>query len=94
MKTVKAEGFLPTLGKVLFLMLLCGLLLQLILVQAGIGTEWIFERFPILNAVRDVLPDVLYIFWPLSVWLGFKIGKHAGMKKGALREREKLGIPF
>jgi hypothetical protein len=44
--------------------------------------------------VGDVTPVGLYIFWLVSLWLGFIIGKQVGMKRAASRERKKLGIPF
>lgn len=92
-KKMKEEGFVSILGKLLFLILVCGLLLLLILEKTGGGIEWIFARFPILNVV-DVSPVGLYILWLVSLWLVFKIGKQVGMKRGAARERKRLGIPF
>ncbi len=93
-KKDKEEGFVSILVKLLFLILVCGLIFLLIIVKAGGGIEWIFARFPILKVVSDVSPVGLYIFWLVSLWLGFKIGKQVGMKRGAARERKKLGIPF
>ena len=90
----KGEGFLSVFGKLLFLILLYGLAFLLILEKTGAGTGWIFDRAPILNAVREVTPVGLYIFWLVSLWLGFKIGKRTGLKRGASRERQRLGIPF
>lgn len=90
----KKEGFVSILIKLLFLILLCGLSFLLIIVKAEGGIEWIFTRFPILKVVRDVSPVGFYIFWLISLWLGFKIGKQVGMKRGAARERKRLGIPF
>lgn len=91
---VKAEGFASILGKLLFLILIYGLLLVLILEKEGGGIDWIFATIPILEMVRDVSPVGLYIFWLLSLWIGFKFGKHAGMTRGAARERNRMGIPF
>jgi len=91
---MKEEGFFSILGKLLFLILLCGLLFILDLERAGRGIEWILARFPILKVVGDVSPVGLYIFWLVSLWIGFKIGKQVGMKRAAARERKKLGIPF
>ena len=93
-KRVKEEGFASILGKLLFLILVCGLLLLFVLEKAGGGREWIFARFPILKVASDVSPVGLYVFWLVSLWLGFKIGKQVGMKRGAARERKRLGIPF
>jgi hypothetical protein len=93
-KRVKEEGFVSILGKLLFLILVCGLLLLFVLEKAGGGIEWILARFPILKVVSDVSPIGLYVFWLVSLWLGFKIGKQVGMKRGAARERKRLGIPF
>jgi hypothetical protein len=93
-KKGKEEGFFSILGKLLFLILLCGLLFLLDLERAGRGIEWILARFPILKVAGDVSPVGLYIFWLVSVWIGFKIGKQVGMKRAAARERKKLGIPF
>ncbi len=94
----KEEGFVSILGKLLFMVLVYGLLFLLVLERAGGGIEWILEwilaRFPILKVVRDVSPVGLYIFWLVTLWLGFKIGKHAGMRGVAARERKRLGIPF
>jgi hypothetical protein len=93
-KRVKEEGFASILGKLLFLILFCGLILLFVLEKAGGGTGWIFARFPILEVASDVSPTGIYIFWLVSLWLGFKIGKQVGMKRGAARERKRLGIPF
>lgn len=93
-KKVKEEGFFSILGKLLFLILLCGLLFILDPGRARRGIEWISAQFPILNVVGDVTPVGLYIFWLVSLWLGFNIGKQVGMKRAASRERKKLGIPF
>jgi hypothetical protein len=92
-KKVKEESFVSILGKLLFLILVYGLLLLLALEKKGGGVEWIFARFPILKVV-DVSPVGLYIIWLVSLWLGFKIGKQVGMKRGAAKERKRLGIPF
>lgn len=91
---VKEEGFVSILGKVVFLMLVYGLLLLSILEIEGGGIDWIFARVPILEVFREVSHVGLYIFWLVSLWVGFKIGKHAGMMKGAARERNRMGIPF
>ena len=91
---VKEEGFVSILGKLLFLILVYGLLLVLILEKEGGGIDWIFAQFPILEVVRDVSPVGLYIFWLLSLWTGFKFGKQVGMTRGAARERNRVGIPF
>ncbi len=93
---VKEEGFFSILGKLLFLILIYGLLLALILEKEGGGTGWVFARFPILEAVRDVSPVGLYIVWLVSLWVGFRFGKHVGMKRAEARERERnrIGIPF
>jgi hypothetical protein len=93
-KKVKEEGFFSFLGKLLFFILLCGLLFLSDPERAGRGIEWIFVQFPILKVVGDVTPVGLYIFWLVSLWLGFKIGKQVGLKRAASRERKKLGIPF
>ena len=93
-KKVKADGFFSFLGKLLFFILLCGLLFISDPERAGRGMEWIFVQFPILKAVGDITPVGLYIFWLVSLWLGFKIGKQVGLKRAASRERKKLGIPF
>ena len=92
-KRVKDESFISILGKLLFLVLVWGLVLLLVLERTGAGIDWILNRFPILKVV-DVSPVGLYIFWLFSLWLGFKIGKQLGMKRGAARERKKLGIPY
>jgi hypothetical protein len=91
---VKKEGFVSILGKLLFLILVYGLLLLLILEKEGGGIDWIFAQFPILEVVRDVSHVGFYIFWLLSLWIGFKFGKHVGMTRGAARERNRMGIPF
>jgi hypothetical protein len=91
---VKEEGFFSFLGKLLFFILLCGLLFISDPERAGRGIEWIFVQFPILKLVGDVTPVGLYIFWLVSLWLGFKIGMQVGLKRAASRERKKLGIPF
>jgi hypothetical protein len=93
-KKDKEAGFVSILGKLLFLILVYGLVLLLVLEKAGGGIEWILTRFPILKVVRDVSPVDLYIFWLVTLWLGFKIGKQAGMRGVASRERKRLGIPF
>ncbi|MFZ2225665.1 MAG: hypothetical protein WAV26_13365 [Candidatus Deferrimicrobium sp.] len=93
-KKMKEEGFFSILGKLLFLILLCGLLFILDPERARRGIKWIFSQFPTLKVVGDVTPVGLYIFWLVSLWLGFKIGKQVGMKRAASRERKKLGIPF
>ena len=93
-KKVKEDGFFSFLGKLLFFILLCGLLFISDPERAGRGMEWILVRFPILKVVGEVTPAGLYVFWLVSLWLGFKIGKQAGLKKAASRERKKLGIPF
>ena len=92
-KRLKEGGFASILGKLLFLILFCGLLLLFALEKAGGGMGWIFARFPILEVVSDS-PTGIYAFWLVSLWLGFKIGKQVGMKRGAARERKRLGIPF
>jgi len=92
-KRVKDESFVSILGKLLFLILVSGLLLLLVLERTGGGIEWIFARFPILKVV-DVSPVGLYIVWLVSLCLGFKLGKQVGMKRGAARERKRLGIPL
>jgi len=93
-KKVKEEGFVSILGKLLFLILVYGLLLLIVLEKADGGIEWILTRFPILKVVRDVSPVDLYIFWLVTLWLGYKIGKQVGMRGVAARERKRLGIPF
>lgn len=90
----KDEGFGSVFVKLLFLILVYGLVALMFIEKTEGGTDWIFARFPILNVVRDVSPIGLYIFWLFSLWLGFKIGKQLGMKRGAARERKKLGIPY
>ena len=95
---VKEEGFVSILGKLLFLILVYGLLLLLILEKEGGRINMIFAQFPILEVVRDVSHVGLYIFWLVSLWIGFKFGKHVGMTRGAARgaarERNRMGIPF
>jgi len=44
--------------------------------------------------VVDVSPVGLYVLWLVSLWLVFKIGKQVGLKRGAARERKRLGIPL
>jgi hypothetical protein len=92
-KKVKEESFVSLLGKILFLILVYGLLLLLVLEKKGGGIEWIIARIPILKEV-EVSPVGLYVVWLVSLWLGFRIGKQVGMKKGASRERKRLGIPL
>ena len=82
------------LYKLLFLLLVSALLLLLVLERAGVGTEQILARFPVLKGVANVSLVEAYIFWLASVWLGFEIGNQVGVRKGAARERKKLGIPF
>jgi hypothetical protein len=91
---VKHEGFFSILGKLLFLILVYGLLLVLVLETEGRGIKWIFAQFPFLEVARDVSPVGLYIFWLVSLWLGFKFGKQVGIKKGAVIERKRIGMPF
>lgn len=91
---MKEEGFASILAKFLFLALIYGLFLVLILEKEGGGMTWVFVRFPILEMVRGVSFVGLYVFWLLSLWIGFKFGKRAGMVRGAARERNKMGIPF
>lgn len=91
---VKDEGFVSILGKLLFLILIYGLLLVLILEKEGGGLDPIFARFPILEVVRGVSPVGLYIFWLFTLWIGFKFGKQVGMTRGAVRERNRMGIPY
>src|SRR5512139_140491 len=94
-KKDKEEGVASILYKLLFLILVFGLVLLLILEKAGGGTGLVFAQFPILKNVADhVSPVNIYLFWLASVWLGFKIGKQVGMKRGALNERRRLGIAF
>lgn len=90
----KDEGFLSIFAKLLYLILVYGLVVLLILDKTGSGTGWIFARFPVLEVVRDVSPAGLYLFWLVSLWIGYMIGKHTGLKRGASRERKRLGIPF
>ena len=91
---VKDEGFVSILAKLLFMILVYGLLFVLILEKEGGGVDWIFAQFPILDVVRGVSPVGLYILWLISLWLGFKFGKQVGIKKGAVMERNRIGIPF
>lgn len=91
---VKDEGFVSILAKIFFMILVYGLLFILILEKEGGGVDWIFAQFPILDVVRGVSPVGLYIFWLLSLWVGFKFGKQVGMTRGAVRERNRIGIPF
>jgi hypothetical protein len=93
-KKDREEGFFSTLGKLLFLILTSVLLFLLVLERAGSGIEWIVARFPFLKMARDISPVDLYMFWLVTLWLGFKIGKQAGMRGVAARERKRLGIPF
>jgi len=93
-KRMKEEGFVSILGRLLFLILVYCLVLLLVLEREGGGIDWIFARFPFLKVVRDVSPVGIYIFWLVSLWLGFKIGKQVGMKRGAVGERNRIGIPF
>jgi len=94
-KKDREEGVVSILYKLLFLILVFGLVLLLVLEKAGGGMGWVFARFPILKKViEDASPVSLYLFWLISLWLGFKIGKHVGMKRGAVNERRKLGIAF
>ncbi|HEX9135672.1 MAG TPA: hypothetical protein VF905_01840 [Nitrospirota bacterium] len=92
-KRVKEESFISILGKLLSLVLVWGLVFLIVLERTGAGIDWILNRFPILKVV-DVSPVGLYIIWLVSLWLAFKIGKRVGMKKGAIRERKRLGIPL
>ena len=91
---VKLEGFFSILGKLLFLILVYGLLLVLVFETEGGGIKWIFAHFPFLEVARDVSPVGLYILWLISLWLGFKFGKQAGIKKGAVIERKRIGLTF
>lgn len=90
----KNEGFVSIFAKLLFLLLIYGLLLVLIFEKEGGGTNWIFAQFPILGVVRDISFVGLYIFWLVTLWIGFKFGKQAGMARGAARERNRMGVPF
>ncbi len=92
-KKVKEASFASILGKLLFLILVSGLLFLLVLEKEGDGMGWIFARFPILKSV-EVSPVGLYAIWLVSLWLGFRLGKRVGMKRGADKERKKLGLPF
>lgn len=91
---VKEEGFVSILGKLVFLILVYGLLLLTILEIEGGGIEWVFAHIPFLQVFRDVSHVGLYVFWLVSLWIGFKIGKHVGITRGAVRERNRMGIPF
>lgn len=91
---VKEEGLISILGKILFLILIYGLVLVLILEKEGSGVDWIFARIPFLEVFRDVSPVGLYIFWLVSLWLGYRFGKQVGMTRGAARERNRVGIPY
>ena len=94
-KRDKEEGIASILCKLLFLILAFGLVLLMALEKAGVGTGWVLDRFPILKYVAEyVSPDVVYLLWLASIWLGFRIGKHIGMKRGAINERRRLGIAF
>lgn len=90
----KEEGLISILGKLLFLILIYGLVLLLILEKEGGGIDWIYAQVPILEVVRDVSFVGLYIFWLLSLWIAFKFGKQAGLTRGAARERNRMGVPF
>lgn len=92
-KKIKEESFISILGKLLFLVLVWCLVFLLVLERTGGGIDWILTRFPILKTV-DVSPVGLYIIWLVSLWLAYKIGKHVGMRKGAVKERKRLGIPL
>jgi hypothetical protein len=91
---VKGEGFVSIFAKILFMILVYGLLFILILEKEGGGIDWIIAQFPIIDLVRGVSPVGLYIFWLLSLWIGFKFGKQVGMARGAVKERNRIGIPF
>lgn len=94
-KKDKEEGVVSILYKLLFLFLVLGLVLLFVLEKAGGGMGWAFARFPILNKLaEEASPVGLYLFWLTSLWLGFKMGKHVGMKRGAVNERRRLGIAF
>jgi hypothetical protein len=97
---MKEEGFLSILTKFLFLILAYILLFLLLFAREG-GMDWILVRFPVPKVIRDLtsvdlyLTSVdLYTFWLFSLLLAFKIGRRAGKKIGAVRERNRLGIPF
>lgn len=92
-KKVNESSFASIMGKLLFLILVSGLLVLLVLEKRGGGMEWIFARFPILRDV-EVSPVGLYVIWLVSLWLGFRLGKRVGMKRGADKERKNLGLPF
>jgi len=91
---IKDEGFVSFFGKLLFMILIYGLFFVLILEKEGGGLHWIFVKFPFLEVARSVSPAGLYVFWLLSIWIGFKFGKQVGMTRGAARERNRIGIPF
>ena len=94
-KKDKEEGIASILYKLLFLALVLGLVLRMAYEKAGGGMGWVLDRYPILgNMVEYVSPDVIYFFWLASIWLGYKIGKRTGMKRGAINERRRLGIAF
>lgn len=90
----KDEGFLSIFAKLLYLILVYGLVVLLVLDKTAGGTKWIFAQFPTLKAVRGVSRVNVYFFWLVSLWIGFLIGKRVGLKRGASRERKRLGIPF
>ena len=91
----KEEGFASILYKLLFLILVLGLVLRMGFEKAGGGMGWVLDRFPVLeHLVEYISPDVLYFFWLVSIWVGFRIGKRVGMKRGAVDERRRLGIAF
>lgn len=92
-KRIKEESFISILGKLLFLVLVWCLVFLLVLERTEGGIDWILTRFPILKMV-DISPVGLYIIWLVSLWLVYKIGKHVGMKRGAVKERKRLGIPL
>lgn len=92
-KKIREESFVSIIGKILFLILVYGLLFLLYLEKTGGGMEWIFTRFPILETV-DISPVGLYAIWLVSLWLGYEIGKRVGARRGASKERKKLGLPF
>lgn len=90
---VREEGFFSVFAKVLFLILIYGLALVLILTKEHGGINWLFSRLPILEAVYSLSFVGLYIFWLVSLWIGFQFGKRAGMARGAVKERNRmLGI--
>lgn len=91
---LKEEGFLSILTKFLFLILVYGLLFLLLLARVEGGMDWILARFRVPEVIRDLSSLDLYTFWLFSLLLAFKIGRRGGIKKGAARERNRLGIPF